>query len=242
VASESGPRARRSRSPALARLAAVVPALDEAAGIAHCVRPLLAEADEVIVVDGGSADATAALAREAGARVVVAERGRASQMNAGARETRADVLVFVHADTRMPPGWRAAVDAALAGPSRWGRFDVRLDSDRPLLALVGAMMNLRSRATGIATGDQAIFVAHDAWRACGGFPPIRLMEDVEVSRRLKRAAGPPACLRLRVRVSARRWETRGVLRTIVQMWLLRAMYFFGASPAMLHRLYDGRRR
>ncbi len=241
MASAAGAGARHDRSPAAARLVAIVPALDEAAGIARCLRPLVVEADEVIVVDGGSADRTAALAREAGARVVTAERGRASQMNAGARETGADVLVFVHADTRMPAGWRAAIDAALAGARPWGRFDVRLDSDRPLLALVGAMMNLRSRATGIATGDQAIFVARDAWRACGGFPAIRLMEDVELSRRLKHVAGPPACLRLRVLTSARRWESRGVLRTIAQMWLLRAMYFFGASPETLHRLYDGRR-
>lgn len=223
------------------RVAAIVPALDEAQGLGACLRELVGHADEVVVVDGGSRDATVAQALAAGARVTSAERGRASQMNAGAAQCSADVLVFVHADTRMPPGWREAIERALRSGAQWGRFDVRLDSRRGLLRLVGAMMNLRSRLTGIATGDQALFVSRGAWLDCGGFPTIRLMEDIELSSRLKRAAGAPAALRERVLVSARRWERRGVLRTICQMWLLRALYFLGASPATLHRLYYGRR-
>ncbi|MFP5460578.1 MAG: TIGR04283 family arsenosugar biosynthesis glycosyltransferase [Gammaproteobacteria bacterium] len=229
-----------SALPALAVLA-VVPALNEEAAIAACLAPLLAEGARVVVVDGGSADATPRIAAGAGARVLRAARGRASQMNAGAAaESGAGVLLFVHADTVLPAGWRAQVQGALAAGARWGRFDVRLRSRRPLLRLVGEMMNLRSRATGICTGDQAIFVSSEAWTRCAGYAPLPLMEDIELSRRLRAAEGMPAALRSRVLVSARRWETRGVLRTVAQMWLLRAMYFFGASPATLHRLYYGR--
>ena len=223
------------------RIAAIVPALDEEQGLRHCLLELVGRADEVVVVDGGSRDATLARALECGARAISAQRGRAGQMNAGAMQCQADVLVFVHADTRMPPGWREAIERALQAGARWGRFDVRLDSGRAPLRLVGAMMNLRSRLTGIATGDQAIFVSRAAWRDCGGFAAIPLMEDIELSRRLKRVAGAPTALRERVLVSARRWERRGVLRTIAQMWLLRALYYFGAPPATLHRLYYGRR-
>ncbi|HWS76355.1 MAG TPA: TIGR04283 family arsenosugar biosynthesis glycosyltransferase, partial [Quisquiliibacterium sp.] len=222
---------------------AIVPALNEERAIAACLAPLLAEGARVLVVDGGSRDATAAVARAAGARVLEAARGRASQMNAGAAaEPGAGVLVFVHADGVLPAGWRGELERALAGGRRWGRFDVRLDSSRPLLGLVGAMMNLRSRLTGICTGDQAIFVQREAWQRSGGYPSIPLMEDIELSRRLRDSEGPPAALRSRVVVSARRWESRGVLRTIAQMWLLRAMFFFGASAESLHRIYYGRSR
>lgn len=222
---------------------AIVPALNEERAIAACIAPLLAEGARVLVVDGGSRDATVAVARASGARVLEAGRGRASQMNAGAAaESDAGLLVFVHADSVLPAGWRSEVERALASGRRWGRFDVRLGSDRPLLRLVGAMMNLRSRLTGICTGDQAIFVLREAWQRSGGYPSIPLMEDIELSRRLRDAEGPPAALRSRVEVSARRWESRGVLRTIAQMWLLRAMYFFGASAERLHRIYYGRSR
>ncbi len=224
------------------RVVAIVPALDEENSIRACLEPLTGEGAEVVVVDGGSVDATARIARESGARVVEAPRGRASQMNAGAaRAGEADVLVFVHADTRLPRGWRSAVERAVHEGARWGRFDVRLNSPRATLRVVGAMMNLRSRLTGICTGDQALFARADAWRRAGGYAPIRLMEDIELSRRFKRSEGRPAALRLRVLVSARRWERMGVLRTTALMWLLRALYFFGASPDTIHRLYYGKR-
>jgi rSAM/selenodomain-associated transferase 2 len=222
------------------RLSVVVPALDEAATIAAVVADARAHADEVIVADGGSGDATASLAARAGATVVAAPRGRASQMNAGAAHARGDALLFLHADCRLPEGAGRAVRAALDGGARWGRFDVRLDSPRRALAVVGAAMNLRSRLGGIATGDQAIFVERALFEALGGWPPIPLMEDVELSARLRRIARP-ACLRERVRVSARRWEARGVARTVVEMWAWRAAYALGVSPATLHRLYYGRR-
>lgn len=224
-----------------AGLVVVVPALDEAGAIGRCLVPLLDAGARVIVVDGGSRDATPSIAARLGAHLIAAPRGRASQMNAGAAvASDAAVLLFVHADTVMPQGWFEALHAALDAGARWGRFDVRLDSGSRLLRLVGAAMNLRSRLTGICTGDQAIFVRADAWARSGGFPPIRLMEDIELSRRLCASEGPPAALRCRVLVSARRWERRGVLRTIAQMWLLRALYFLGASPETLHRLYYGR--
>ena len=221
-------------------LSIVIPALDEAASIAASVADARAHADEVLVVDGGSRDRTAALAADAGAIVVEAPRGRASQMNAGAARARGDALLFLHADVRLPPGAGSAVRAALAEGARWGRFDVRLDSPRRALALVGAMMNLRSRGTGIATGDQAIFVDRALWEALGGYAPIPLMEDVELCTRARRVARC-ACLRERVLVSARRWERRGVARTVVEMWTWRAAYALGVSPATLHRLYYGRR-
>ncbi len=224
------------------RIVAVVPVLDEQDSISACLAPLVAEAASVVVVDGGSGDDTAARARAAGAVVVSAPRGRAAQMNAGAAQAgEFDAVVFVHADTRMAPGWRVALEQALVDQAHhWGRFDVRLDSERRLLAVVGAMMNLRSRLTGICTGDQAMFTTHEAFGASGGFPPQALMEDIALSRQLRRRFGAPAALRARVTVSARRWERHGPWRTIALMSLLRAMYFFGAAPARLHRLYYGR--
>jgi len=220
------------------RITFVVPALNEAAGVVAALQalaPLRARGHEVIVVDGGSEDGTAELARPLADRVLTAPRGRALQMNAGARAASGASLVFLHADVRLPEGADRLVLEALAGRS-WGRFDVELDSPRALLALVGAMMNLRSRLTGIATGDQALFVRRDLFEAVGGYAQIPLMEDIELSARLRRS-GPAACLRARVRVSARRWEAHGALRTIILMWRLRLAYFLGADPARLAGRY-----
>jgi hypothetical protein len=153
-------------------------------------------------------------------------------MNAGARAASGDVLLFLHADTRLPR------DFVIPPAALWGRFDVRIEGRHPLLAVVAWSMNLRSRLTGIATGDQAIFVRRDAFP---GFAEIPLMEDVEFCRRMKRLA-PPACRRERVLTSGRRWESRGVLRTVLLMWRLRLMYFFGAPPERLSRIYDHRIR
>lgn len=224
-----------------AKVAVVVPALDEERGIGACLATLVPEADLVVVADAGSRDRTVHCAQAAGAQVVVAERGRAVQMNAGAACARgADVLVFVHADTRMPAGWRAVVEEALADGRQWGRFDVRLDDEAPLLRLIARMMNARSRLTGVCTGDQSIFVSTQAWTRCGGYAPMPLMEDIELSKRLRRLAGPPACPRMRVLVSARRWRARGVVRTVLLMWALRLMYVVGVPASTLHRFYYGR--
>ena len=181
----------------------------------------------MIVVDGGSEDGTAQLAAGLCDRVVTAPRGRAAQMNAGAREATGDILLFLHADTRLPENF-------ILERHVWGRFDVRIEGRHPLLKVVAWSMNLRSRLTGIATGDQAIFVRRDAFP---GFPEIPLMEDVALSRVVKRRCRP-ACLRAKVITSGRRWESRGVLRTILLMWRLRAMYAMGASPEALARRYE----
>jgi rSAM/selenodomain-associated transferase 2 len=222
------------------RLSIVVPVLNEEAGIAETLGSLSglrARGAEVIVVDGGSRDRTVALARPLCDRLISAPRGRAAQMNAGAGAARGDVLLFLHADTHLPAGADRLVREGLASSGRpWGRFDVRIAGRHPLFPLIATLMNLRSRATGIATGDQAMFVDRDAFAAIGGFPDIALMEDIVLSRRLKRL-GRPLCLRARALTSGRRWEKHGVVRTIFTMWHLRLAFFLGAEPAKLAASY-----
>jgi len=223
-------------------LSVVVPALDEAANLARLLPDLARTCPgaEVIVVDGGSRDGTAAaVAGRPGARLLAGARGRARQMNAGAREAGGDVLLFLHADTRLPEGAASAIAEALAAPAVvGGRFDVRFDSPRRILRVVAWFMNARSRTTSICTGDQAIFVRRADFEAVGGYPDIPLMEDIELSRRLK-ARGRLAALRARVTTSARKWEREGPLRTIGLMWALRLLHFCGVAPARLHRWYYG---
>ena len=221
------------------RLAVIIPTLDEAAGIRaslEALAPLRAKGHEVIVVDGGSSDATVELARPLADQVLGSARGRAVQMNAGAAATRAEALVFLHADTRLPPLADALVVNALK-VYPWGRFDVRIEGSHPLLGLVACAINLRSRLTGVATGDQAIFVRRDMFV---GFPDIALMEDIAFSRVMRRV-GAPACLRNRVSTSGRRWEARGVVRTILLMWRLRLLYALGVAPQRLARDYADQR-
>lgn len=220
-------------------LSIVIPALNEAAGIEATLRalqPLRARGVELVLADGGSGDGTTALARPWVDAVADAPRGRALQMNAGAALARAEVLLFLHADTRLPPLADVLVLQAVASGACWGRFDVRIEGRPWMLRVVATLMNLRSRASGIATGDQAIFVTRPAFDRVGGFPAQPLMEDVEISRRLKRL-GRPACLSAKVRTSGRRWEQRGVWRTIVLMWKLRWRYWRGESAARLAEAY-----
>jgi rSAM/selenodomain-associated transferase 2 len=188
----------------------------------------------VVVVDGGSTDRTAELAAPLCDRLLRSDKGRARQMNAGARAASGDALVFLHADTRLPADADRSVLSALER-ARWGRFDVRIESRHPLLAVVACAMNLRSRLTGIATGDQAIFVRREAF---GGFPEIALMEDVAFSAAMKER---PACLREKVLTSGRRWERGGILRTILLMWRLRLLYSLGVPAERLARDYAERR-
>jgi rSAM/selenodomain-associated transferase 2 len=221
------------------RLSIVVPALDEAGGIVatlSALQPLRERGAEVIVVDGGSRDGTAALAAAHADAVIVSPRGRARQMNAGAAAAHGENLLFLHADTRLPERADALIIRALDAGSAWGRFDVIIEGRPAMLKVVAWMMNRRSRWTGIATGDQAIFVRRSVFDALGGFPDQPLMEDIELSRRLCRI-GPPACLRERVSTSGRRWEARGVWRTIFLMWRLRWRYWRGESPAALAQAY-----
>jgi rSAM/selenodomain-associated transferase 2 len=223
-------------------LSIVIPALNEAAGIEatlQALQPLRLRGVELVLADGGSSDATPTLAQPWVDAVVDAPRGRALQMNAGAARARADVLLFLHADTRLPPLADVLVLQAVQRSDKgacWGRFDVRIEGRPRMLRVVAALMNLRSRASGIATGDQAIFITREAFERVGGFPEQALMEDIEISRRLKRL-GRPACLRARVCTSGRRWEQRGVWRTIVLMWRLRWRYWRGESPARLAEAY-----
>jgi rSAM/selenodomain-associated transferase 2 len=223
-------------------LAIVIPVLDEAPRIGELLRelqPLRQAGVELVVADGGSRDGTPEIAAAFADAVIDAPRGRARQMNAGAAASRGDILLFLHADTLLPPAGVAAVMAAIEDGAQWGRFDVRIAGQAPLLRVVARMMNWRSRLTGIATGDQAIFVRREMFERVGGYPELPLMEDIRLSATLKRLA-PPACLREQVTTSGRRWEQRGVLRTILFMWWLRAAFFLGASPTWLARLYGYR--
>ena len=221
-------------------LSIIVPVLDEERGIADALavlQPLRAAGHEVIVVDGGSRDRTLALATPLTDRALCAPRGRASQMNAGAALAHHDTLLFLHADTRLPADAIDAIARALHDGYRWGRFDVAIEGASRLLPLVSAMMNLRSRMTGIATGDQAIFTCRDVFEATGGFPAIPLMEDVALSKTLKRVAGRPACMRERVVTSGRRFDASGASRTIGAMSRLRFDYWRGVDSAVLAKRY-----
>ncbi len=199
---------------------------------------------QVIVVDGGSGDGTWEKLNEAkspSAIVCRSQRGRALQMNAGAQRASGDVLLFLHADTRLPEGALATVTEALerAPACRWGRFDVRFDRAGPSLTLVARAMNLRSAWTAICTGDQAMFVFRDDFLDIGGFAPVPLMEDIDLSRRLKRRTRPVR-IRRPVVTSSRRWRTHGVWRTVVLMWRLRWLYWRGVPASELAARYNGR--
>lgn len=222
------------------RLSIIIPVLNEAVGIPDLLNALKsyrARGVEVIVADGGSGDQTVKLALPLCDQIVTAPRGRGVQMNAGAAAARGDILLFLHADTTLPADAdRLVRDGLATGDRAWGRFDVTITGTHWLLPIVAFMMSLRSRVTGIATGDQAMFVRRDAFALVGGFPDIPLMEDIVMSQRLKRLT-PPLCLRERVTTSGRRWEKNGVARTIVLMWRLRLAFYLGVKPDELARDY-----
>jgi rSAM/selenodomain-associated transferase 2 len=221
----------------------IIPVLDEQArlpAVLAALAPLRERGARVVVADGGSRDASATLARPLADWVIDAARGRARQMNAGAQAAlatrRSDALLFLHADTRLPENADRLVAAALARGAVWGRFDVRIEGRSPALPLIATTMNWRSRLSGLATGDQAIFVSRAAWTELGGYAELPLMEDLEFSRRARRLSRP-ACIATPVLTSGRRWDEDGVLRTVLLMWRLRAAYWAGADPARLARHY-----
>jgi rSAM/selenodomain-associated transferase 2 len=220
------------------KISVIIPVLNEEGSIADTLSALMSlKPDEVIVADGGSSDNSKEIAARFDVQVLSSERGRAKQMNCGAAAASGDVLLFLHADTKLPQSAFGDVAAALADPSCiGGRFDVELEGRHWMLKVVGAMINRRSRWTRIGTGDQAIFVRREIFRAAGGYPDVPLMEDIALCRVLKRA-GRIACLRSRVVTSARRWENDGVWRTIVRMWILKLLYLGGVSPARLKQFY-----
>lgn len=224
------------------KISVIVPTLNEAANIAATLSLLQTartRGHEVIVVDGGSLDDTVRIAETIADQVLTARMGRARQMNAGAALAYGDVLLFLHADTLPPTHCAALIEAALNGNKHhWGRFDVQLSGSHVMLRVVERLMNWRSRLTSIATGDQAMFVRRDLFLQCGGFPDIPLMEDIALSKLLKRR-GAPANLRERVVTSSRQWERRGIINTIVLMWRLRLAYALGADPQRLYQRYYG---
>src|SRR5580698_11120155 len=220
------------------RLTIVVPVLNEAAIVVDtltALTPLRARGAEIIVVDSGSSDGSPDLARPLADRLIAAPRGRGAPLNAGAALGTGDALLFLHADTALPQDADRFIAAALMRRA-WGRFDLRIAGRHPLLAVVARMINLRSRLTGIATGDQAIFVSRKAFEAVGGFPDLPLMEDIAIARRLKRLCRP-FCLATPAVTSGRRWEYHGVLRTVLLMWRLRLAYYLGVAPTHLAAQY-----
>lgn len=220
-------------------LSIVIPALNEAQAIEVSLgwlAPLRERGVEVIVVDGGSQDDTARRARPHADIVIEASRGRARQMNAGAAAAQGAVLLFLHADTQLPPGADDLVLKAIQAAGVWGRFDVRIEGRHPMLRVVAGLMNWRSRLSGLATGDQAMFVRRDVFERVGGFADQPLMEDIELCQRLCRLSRP-VLLRQKVLTSGRRWETRGVWRTIFLMWHLRWRYWRGESADRLAQSY-----
>lgn len=220
-------------------LSVIVPTLNEAGQIERTLgnlQRLRAQGVEIIVVDGGSRDGTVALAEPLADQVLRSDCGRARQLNAGAVHARGDVLLFLHADTHLPDAAVAAVRDATSQGAAWGRFDVRITGKSWLLPVVAWFISQRSRWSGIATGDQALFFTRELFYRVGKFPQQPLMEDVEISRRAK-AICPPRCLRLRVSTSGRRWDRHGVWRTIWLMWKLRYLYWRGVPAAVLVRAY-----
>ncbi len=226
------------------RISVIIPVLNEAALIAQTLstlQPLRAAGHELIVVDGGSSDDTIALSEPLADQIIRCSRGRGRQMNGGAKIARGDILLFLHTDTLLPKGADQLIIREMEKREKnWGRFDVRLSGGHLLLRIVEWLMNWRSRITGIATGDQAIFVQRKIFETVGGFPDIDLMEDITMSKFLKKY-GPPLCLWQRVVTSSRRWQRNGILRTILLMWLLRLAYFYKTDPRRLAQLYDSRK-
>ena len=225
------------------RISIIIPVLNEASLIVQtlsALQPLRAAGHELIVVDGGSSDDTIALAEPLADQVVRSSRGRSRQMNAGAKLANGGIFLFLHSDTLLPEGAdQLIINGMERGRKRWGRFDVCLSGRHLLLRIVEWLMNWRSRITGIATGDQAIFVQKKLFETVGGFPNIDLMEDITMSKFLKKY-GPPLCLWQRVITSSRRWESKGILRTILLMWFLRLAYFYKTDPRRIAQFYESR--
>ena len=222
------------------KVSVIVPVLNEAEHIAETLMllaPYRKQGHEVIVVDGGSNDGTVSIAELHADKVLQGEIGRAKQMNRGIEEARGDILLFLHADTRLPSDALEDIINAVENGHFWGRFNVRLSGKHFMFRIIERMMNLRSCVTGIATGDQAIFVSRESVDIIGAYPQIPLMEDVLFSKRL-RDLDWPACISQRVVTSSRRWEDRGIIRTVLLMWRLRLLFFLGVSADKLARQYQ----
>ena len=212
----------------------IVPLLNEQAVVASLIEQLDGlDAEQVIIVDGGSQDQTCSLVEAAGYRLLSSQAGRARQMNAGAQQANQSMLLFLHADTKLPKNYKSE----LAKAAVWGRFDVQFSSRSKAMKMVAFFINLRSRISGIATGDQAIFIDREVFISIAGFPDFPIMEDVALCKRLRHLHRPFSS-RAKVTTSARRWQQHGVASTIVKMWWYRLAYFFGVSPSWLKQGYD----
>jgi rSAM/selenodomain-associated transferase 2 len=226
------------------KISIIIPVLNEAALIPEtlsALQPLRAAGHELILVDGGSDDGTITLSERFADQIIRSSKGRSRQMNTGANLAKGEIFLFLHSDTLLPEGADHLIIKGMErGRKRWGRFDVRLSGRHFLLRIVEWLMNWRSRITGIATGDQAIFVQKKLFETVGGFPKIDLMEDIALSRLLKRYS-PPLCLRQKVVTSSRRWQRKGILRTVLLMWFLRLAYFYKTDPRRLAQLYESRK-
>jgi rSAM/selenodomain-associated transferase 2 len=223
------------------QISIVIPVLNEAGQLAVKLQVLQQHRErcQLLLVDGGSSDASPAIAEPLVDKIIHSRRGRAKQMNCGAAQAAADVLLFLHADTQLPDDAVGLIMHAIADGYQWGRFDVVFDNPQPIFKLIAFMMNQRSRLTGIATGDQCLFVTRQAFQAVGDFPKIALMEDIAISTQLKKHS-KPCCLKAKVITSARRWQQHGVFKIILLMWRMRLAYFFGADPDELAIRYYGK--
>jgi len=220
------------------KVSIIVPTFNEADNIVATLQPLQSlrqQGHEIIIADGGSDDATIKLARPLADHAINSARGRGRQMNSGAQQAGGDVLLFLHADTLLPDNAIDLIQQGLQTKS-WGRFDVQLTGRQPLLRIIELMMNWRSRITGIATGDQAIFIKRELFNNIGGYADIALMEDIAISKTLRHHSRP-ACIKKKLTTSSRRWEQYGILKTVILMWRLRLAYYCGAKPEQLSRLY-----
>ena len=216
----------------------IIPTLNEATTITPALQQLLQSIDqsksvEIIICDGGSRDDTLQQAQQFPLTLISSPPGRAQQMNTGARMAHGEWLLFLHIDTRLPPHWNAAIESCTRP---WGRFDLRLSGKHWLFRIIEKAINLRSRMTSVATGDQVLFFRRDFFQQLGGFAEIPLMEDIAISKRARQLASP-ACLSQQVITSSRRWEQNGILKTVLLMWSLRFAYWAGIKPERLHRLY-----
>jgi len=221
------------------KLSVIVPVINEEMNlsrIAGCLRSVIEQGHEVIIVDGGSTDNTLTIAYDITDTIIISKKGRALQMNNGASVASGNVVLFLHADTLLPENVAEIISDVYVGENFWGRFDVRLSNEKYVYRLIECMMNMRSSLTSIVTGDQAMFFEKNLFDRIGGFPEIALMEDVEISRQLKKIS-KPVRLKSKVVTSSRRWETNGVVATVLLMWKLRLYYFFGVSPEKLSQMY-----
>ena len=218
----------------------IIPTLNEANNICHCLaqlKPLREKGFEIILVDGGSTDRTPQLAQALCDNIIITTAGRAQQMNSGATHAHGETLFFLHADTQLPQDFAQLLPQIQKSTLYWGRFDIKFSSEQKAFKIIASMMNLRSRITGICTGDQVFFISQSLYKLSGGYPEIALMEDIAMSKKLK-AICAPLCLRQKVQTSSRRWEQHGIIKTIIKMWYLRLAYFIGIDPAKLARQYD----